>query len=108
MDVDRLMQKIAELGIPMESVTQLKTARPANDEETMLLSETAFQRMSFLAKRFCKLDLELTVCRSGAGYYLGCNDDFEPVARDSVEYWKTPGEAEAALEDFAWTQRLDP
>ena len=50
--------------------------------------------------------LELSVLQSRAGYYIGTSQDFIPVSRESVEYFKTQAEAQAALENNSFTQRL--
>lgn len=71
------------------------------------------QPSSYQARRFCKMDLIMQVCQSGAGYYLGSlapdDDDMPgtPVGRDSVEYYSTVEAATDALDNFRWTQRLD-
>lgn len=54
----------------------------------------------------CGYELELQVCKSGAGYYIGTWDSLEgPISRESVEYYKTQSEAKKALETGTWTQR---
>lgn len=51
----------------------------------------------------------LEVCRSAAGYYLGtCDATGVPFSRESVQYWRTAGEARTALTAGEWTQRLAP
>lgn len=56
--------------------------------------------------------LPLQVLNSQAGFYLGTVDaDGFPCSRESVEYWTTAAEAEAALagvEGLDWTQRCEP
>lgn len=52
---------------------------------------------------------ELQVLKSAAGYYLGTLDeDGTPYSRESVAYWRTYEEAQAALESGAWEQKLTP
>jgi len=51
----------------------------------------------------------LQVCKSRAGYYIGTHDaDGLPYSRESAEYWREPGQAEAALNHGRWTQRREP
>lgn len=50
--------------------------------------------------------LELRVCVSAAGHYIGtCDEDDLPFSRESVEYWTTAELANAALAEGRWTQR---
>ena len=67
-------------------------------------------RNGLLARETAGLRLPLQVLRSAAGHYIGTADDEGPVSRESVEYWPTAEEAEAALEagSHAWTQRDHP
>jgi len=52
---------------------------------------------------------ELQVLKSAAGYYIGTLDeDGMPYSRESVTYWRTCEEAEAALESGEWEQKLTP
>lgn len=52
---------------------------------------------------------ELKVLKSAAGYYLGTLDqDGAPYSRESVTYWRSYEEAQAALESGAWEQKLTP
>jgi hypothetical protein len=58
----------------------------------------------------CGFDhLELRVCQSAAGYYVGtwCPEE-GPVSRESREYYLTQAEAQAALDQNTFTQRLHP
>jgi hypothetical protein len=50
--------------------------------------------------------LALSVLKSQRGFYIGTSQDFIPVSRESVEYFKTQAEAQAALENNSFTQRL--
>ncbi|EAR7391878.1 hypothetical protein LH785_001215 [Salmonella enterica] len=50
-----------------------------------------------LAARFAGLSLPLKVLRSGAGYYIGTQNEEGPVSRESVEYFATHSQAERAL-----------
>ncbi|HFW3715879.1 TPA: hypothetical protein ACLGWU_003373 [Salmonella enterica] len=58
-----------------------------------------------LAARFAGLSLPLQVLRSGAGYYIGTQNEDGPVSRESVEYFSTQSLAEHALEQGTWSQR---
>ena len=53
-------------------------------------------------------DLELSVLKSSAGYYIGTSMDSMPVSRESVEYWESESDAEAALQHGSFTQRRSP
>lgn len=50
-------------------------------------------------------DLELSVLKSNAGYYIGTKDGIMPVSRESVEYWESEADADAALISRSFTQR---
>ena len=52
--------------------------------------------------------LEVQILRSAAGYYLGTEDEYGPVSRESEQYWRTHDEALQALESGNWNQRLHP
>ncbi|ECS0226311.1 hypothetical protein V7I91_002539 [Salmonella enterica] len=58
-----------------------------------------------LAARFAGLSLPLQVLRSGAGYYIGTQNEEGPVSRESVEYFATHSQTERALEQGTWSQR---
>ncbi|EBF4233491.1 TPA: hypothetical protein JEL83_004651 [Salmonella enterica subsp. enterica serovar Elisabethville] len=58
-----------------------------------------------LAARFAGLSLPLQVLRSGAGYYIGTQNEDGPVSRESVEYFSTQSLAENALKQGTWSQR---
>ena len=61
-----------------------------------------------LAKEILGLTLELTVLKSGAGWYIGTFDNEGPVSRESVEYYQTESLADQALEQDLWTQKENP
>ena len=62
-----------------------------------------------LALEYCGLKLPLRVLKSQAGYYLGTIDEEGPVSRESVEYFRTEREADAALMGHRkWTQKPQP
>lgn len=51
--------------------------------------------------------LEIQVCMSGAGYYIGMLDtDGAPYCRLSQQYWRTAAEAKKALDEFDFMPRL--
>lgn len=88
----------------------LKFDEPVDVRDKLLLNHTIVHGTSFLAAKILEEEHDQIICHSGAGYYIGANDEEtgEPVARDSVEYWPTREEAEEALKDKSWTQRLHP
>ncbi len=47
----------------------------------------------------------LQILRSAAGYYIGTADAFEPISRESEEYYRSNDAAKQALELNLWTQR---
>ncbi|ENY2989220.1 hypothetical protein ACFW79_002388 [Salmonella enterica] len=51
------------------------------------------------------VSLPLQVLRSGAGYYIGTQNEEGPVSRESVEYFSTQSQAEHALKQGTWSQR---
>lgn len=53
----------------------------------------------------CGKKLELEVCRSGAGYYIGTQCCCGPYSRESVEYWPEYALASLALARNRWTPR---
>lgn len=57
--------------------------------------------IGLVAKHWCYVDLEIQVLSSGAGYYLGTT-----VSRESVEYCRSSYDAEQALADNSFTQRV--
>jgi hypothetical protein len=93
------------------SATLLNNLKWAGDTDTYdmgLIVHTIAHGTSFLAAKILEEDHAQKVCESGAGFYIGANDEEtgEPVARDSVEYWGTREEAQASLDNKSWTQRL--
>ncbi|EEH4118731.1 hypothetical protein ABIU59_001877 [Salmonella enterica subsp. enterica serovar Newport] len=72
----------------------------------MLNSRTVSTGM--LAAEFAGLSLPLQVLRSGAGFYIGTENEMGPVSRESVEYFATAELAERALEQGTWSQREQP
>ena len=88
----------------------------------MSATETATVEISALTMRWMQIEAPLAVCKSAAGYYLGCvateelcekypeKLEFpgEPLSRDSQEYWSTEQEAIDALASGNWTQRPTP
>ena len=61
-----------------------------------------------MAKRLLGKTLELQVCYSAAGFYLGTYDRDMPCTRESVEYWRVRELATRALDSGHWTQRDRP
>lgn len=79
-------------------------------DRALLLNHTIVHKTSFLAAWVLREDHDQQVCHSAAGYYIGAQDDYtgEPLARDSAEYWENEEDAQKALKDRSWTQRLNP
>lgn len=42
------------------------------------------------------------------GFYIGTQEEWMPVSRESKEYWTRREDAEAALGNGQWTQRPHP
>lgn len=62
-----------------------------------------------IAEAFGFGKMELKVCRSGAGFYIGTWDDIEgPTSRESVDYYPTYEAAKEALDKDTWIQREGP
>ena len=61
-----------------------------------------------LAQEFCGKTLEIQVMRSAAGYYIGTCSEDGPCSRESNEYFRKEGDAEAALSNGTWTQKATP
>lgn len=86
---------------------------PVDFFEKEMIGHCMVHRTSFICAKYLEEERVLKVCRSGAGYYLGCvagiEDDIpgEPLSRDSQEYYHTYEDALHALEERTWTQRLD-
>ncbi len=92
----------------MSIMDNLKLNRAADLEEMEVLNHTMAHGFSYQAQKFLDEEHPQAVCRSGAGFYIGCWDETGPCARDSQEYWVAKAEADVALEDHAWTQRMEP
>lgn len=66
-------------------------------------------RYGHLALTFADCELPLVVLESAAGFYIGaCHPDEGPFSRESEEYFPTGQAARDALENGAWTQRMNP
>ena len=65
--------------------------------------------IGYIALTFSGKELELQVCRSAAGFYIGTMDPMlGPVSRESQEYYRTHEEAQYALDNDTFTQREYP
>lgn len=64
--------------------------------------------IGFIAREYGGVSIRNEVMRSAAGYYIGTQKDDMPFSRESVEYFKSQGEAEEALKTGEWTQKLTP
>ncbi len=92
-----------------DMLNNLKIAGEMDTEKMGVLNHTIAHGMSFLAAMYMEKEYDQTVCKSGAGYHIGCVDEEGmPVARDSVEHWATVVGAHDALRDRSWTQRMNP
>ncbi len=63
--------------------------------------------MLFRSKQYCQLELEIQVCKSAHGYYIGTMYNGEPISRES-EYFETKEECQSALDNNTWTQKEHP
>jgi hypothetical protein len=73
------------------------------------MSEAQAQRQFGKLAEAAGRRLELRVCISAAGFYLGTYDEKGlPFSRESVESWGKRERAEYALAAERWTQRRDP
>jgi hypothetical protein len=64
-----------------------------------------------LSKRYLGLELPLEVLCANGRYFIGATmprPPFEPASRDSLEYYRTRGDAQAALDSGSFTQRPNP
>lgn len=52
--------------------------------------------------------LLLQVRHSAAGHYIGTADEYGPVSRESVEYFRSQHTADHALATGRWQQRVHP
>ena len=68
------------------------------------MSAVDYNIYSYIAHTFTGEVLDLQVCKSNAGWYIGV----PMVARDSVEYYRSEYAARAALTACSWTQRRNP
>lgn len=67
------------------------------------------KEVGYLAFTYGPGFMPIQVCKSAAGYYIGTMyHDGTPNSRESQEYWKEKEEAEMAMKDRNWTQRLAP
>ncbi len=89
-------------------LSRMSTDGAMDLEQKCMLNHCITHGSSFLAVTILGEDVASEVCSSARGFYIGCTDDQGPVARDSAEYWTTCIEAQKALDDHEWTQRLHP
>lgn len=102
------MAERMEVAEPMGCLETMSFTRPPQDLlEKELVNHCITHKTSFLAAKILEEDHPLTVCQSGAGYYLGCWDEQGPVSRDS-QYYPTKEAAQADLDGRCWEQRMDP
>jgi hypothetical protein len=53
----------------------------------------------------CKVKLELKVCHSGAGYYIGTICNCGPYSRESLNYYRTFDQAKRELDSGTFEAR---
>ena len=96
-------------SMEMRPIFYALSREPKTDGEVQALKECFENRVSYLAHKYLKEKHRLQVCESGAGFYVGATDQNtgEPVSRDSQEYYQTEEEAQFALDNRTWTQRLE-
>jgi hypothetical protein len=124
------MAGVADLCDQLLAVLQNKGAGDSSEATTAVLSnarelaakrrdECKFGINSFVlpptkqcgqqAKTLLGRELELQVCESGAGFYIGTlNDQGLPCTRESEQYFRTRKAALTALDSGNWTQRPHP
>ncbi len=76
---------------------QLQTPNP-----TLTASDLAYGKLAFDE---CGIKYPLQILKSAAGYYIGTIEGFEPVSRESEEYYRSVDAAKQAFELNLWTQR---
>ena len=91
------------------ALDEIKLSRPPVDlVEQELLNHCICHKTSFLCAAQLEEEYQLKVHSSGAGWYLGVVDERRgPVSRDS-EYFPSAEDAQKALDNRSWEQRLDP
>jgi hypothetical protein len=98
----RRMATVADLcGTVLEGIETKAHEEPSTDTP-----EPA--KLGKMAKELCGRELELQVCYSAAGFYLGTYSEDGPCTRESREYWRTRESATGALRSGAWSQRDEP
>ena len=85
-----------------------RLASPRVEDEPAGVVVPGASKSGKLAKRLSGADLELQVCYSACGFYLGTFDERGAFSRESKEYWRTNELARAALFSGVWTQREQP
>jgi len=69
----------------------------------------SYHTHGYLAEMYSQCKLEVQVCQSAAGYYIGTmNPDGSPCSRESGNYYHTAIEADKALREKSWIQRMYP
>lgn len=67
-----------------------------------------YHKFGFIAHTFMGVSLTNKVLKSGAGYYIGTEQDGAPFSRESEEYYAEHDTAKQNLSDHTWTQRVEP
>lgn len=106
-------------GKPFTRESEEIFATRTEAEEALAADWAWTQRRPYglLAQWFGYKQLQLEICQSAAGYYLGTREEvpddasshLEPFTRESVEYWPNRRQAEEALRGLRpWEQRPQP
>lgn len=85
----------------------LKFSRKPTLGDKIILGHTLMHGISFQAAKYLEIETELAPAQAEDGWALGAVEDEKLFARDSEEIFETRHDAEEALEQWKWTQRLD-
>ncbi len=89
--------------------SHLKYSREPLLSDKILLSHTLIHVTSFQCAKYMEEDRPLQVLHSAAGWYIGAACERRgPLSRDSEEYYPSERDAQLALVNQSWTQRMDP
>jgi len=69
---------------------------------TLTTADLAYGKLAFDE---CGIKYPLQILKSAAGYYIGTVEGFEPVSRESEEYYRSVDAVKQAFELNLWTQR---
>ncbi len=92
----------------LSNYSHLKYSREPTLEDKILLSHTLVHMTSFQYLKAFGMDRPLVVLSNADGWYIGALDGVRlPASRDSEEYYPSEQEAQEALDNQSWTQRMD-